>query len=143
MLGGLLLAWRPAPQVTVMPGSVTEGTRVLTDKGCLQCHSVNGLGGNRAPDFARSSMKSRTPALFATEMWNHSPKMWAEFESQGKQVPALSSAEVADLFAYFYSSLYFSPQGSAARGRSVFVEKQCVSCHSEVLDPWSQISFLV
>ena len=140
---GLILALWWAPQVTVMPGSVMEGTRVLTDKGCLQCHSVNGLGGNRAPDFARSSMKSRTPALFATEMWNHSPKMWAEFESQGKQVPALGSAEVADLFAYFYSSLYFSPQGSAARGRSVFVEKQCVSCHSEVLDPRSQRSILV
>jgi cytochrome c2 len=88
-------------------------------------------------------MKSRTPALFATVMWNHSPKMWAEFESQGRPVPALSSADVADLFAYFYSSLYFSPQGSSARGRSVFVEKQCVSCHSEVLDPRSQRSILV
>lgn len=132
----------PAPQVAVMPGSVIRGERLLDDKGCLRCHAVNGRGGNRAPDFARSSTGARTPALFASAMWNHSPRMWAEFELQGRPIPALESAEVADLFAYFYSALYFSPQGTATRGRNVFEEKGCVSCHPEVLDTRSQKSIL-
>ena len=32
--------------------SVAAGERVLADKGCLSCHSLNGQGGNRAPDFS-------------------------------------------------------------------------------------------
>ena len=129
-----MLAALPAMQVKVMPGSVLRGERLLEDKGCLRCHAVSGRGGNRAPDFARTSGKAKTPALFASAIWNHSPKMWAEFEAVGQQVPPLGSAEVADLFAYFYSTLYFSPSGSAVRGRSVFEEKRCVSCHGEILD---------
>jgi cytochrome c2 len=132
----------PAAQITVMPGSAIQGERLLENKGCLRCHSVHGRGGNRAPDFAKSSMKARTPSLFASVMWNHSPKMWAEFESEGRSIPGLESKEVADLFAYFYSTLYFSPQGSAARGRTVFQEKGCVSCHTTLLDPRSQKSGL-
>ena len=124
----------PALQVAVMPGSMVRGEQLLDDKGCLGCHALDGQGGNRAPDFARSSGKARTPGLFASAMWNHSPEMFREFEAAGRQVPSLSSADVADLFAYFYSRLYFSPQGNAARGRDVFSEKGCVSCHSEVLD---------
>src|SRR5215467_6397272 len=32
-------------QVTVMPGSVIQGERLLDEKGCLRCHAVNGRGG--------------------------------------------------------------------------------------------------
>jgi cytochrome c2 len=48
--------------------------------------------------------------------------------------PALRVQDTADLFAYFYSTLYFSPRGNATRGGSVFVTKQCSTCHSEVLN---------
>jgi cytochrome c2 len=68
--------------------------------------------------------------------------MWEEFNAQGQGVPPLDSSEVADLFAYFYSTLYFSPQGSSARGLNVFEEKGCVSCHSEVLNARSKRSVL-
>jgi cytochrome c551/c552 len=132
----------PSTQVTVMPGSVVEGERLLADKGCLRCHAVDGRGGRRAPDFTRSSGKARTPAQFASVMWNHSPRMWAEFESQGRPIPALGSTEVANLFAYFYSTLFFSPEGSAVRGRNLFEEKRCLNCHPEVLDTRSRRSTL-
>jgi len=129
-----------APQVTVMPGSVVQGEQLLDGKGCLHCHSLNGQGGNRAPDFARPSARARTPEVFASAMWNHSPRMWAEFQAQGRAIPTLESAEVADIFAYLYATLYFSPQGSATRGRNVFQEKRCASCHSGVLDTRSRKS---
>jgi mono/diheme cytochrome c family protein len=127
-----------AMQVTIMPGSVGRGERLLQDKNCIQCHSLDGRGGKRAPDFVRSSGRSRTPALFASAMWNHGPKMWSEFQSTGQPVPALESGEVADIFAYLYSRLYFSPQGSMVRGRNVFEEKQCIGCHGEILDTRSR-----
>jgi cytochrome c2 len=129
-----------ARQVVVMPGSVIQGERLLEDKGCLRCHAINGRGGDRAPDFARPAARARTPDLFASVMWNHSPRMRAEFELQERPVPALGSAEVADLFAYFYSTLYFSPQGSATQGLKVFQEKGCISCHPGVLDTRRQKS---
>jgi mono/diheme cytochrome c family protein len=68
--------------------------------------------------------------------------MFAQFEAEGRPIPSLSSAEVSDLFAFFYASLYFSPKGEAARGRNVFEEKSCISCHSEVLNTRSRRSLL-
>jgi mono/diheme cytochrome c family protein len=124
----------PREQVKIMPGSVMGGAVVLRDKGCLDCHAINGRGGNRAPDFAKPSGHASTPELFATEMWNHTPRMWAEFKTIGRDVPPLTSLEAADLFAYFYGTLYFAPRGDPAKGEAVFKEEHCVSCHSEVLD---------
>jgi cytochrome c2 len=130
----LLLCAAVIGQVRVMPGSVAGGERVLEQKGCLSCHSLNGKGGNRAPDFANPTGRASKPGAFAGEMWNHSPSMWAEFDEQKKPVPTLTSAEAADLFAYFYATLYFAPKGDATRGRAVFEDKRCASCHGEILD---------
>ena len=142
VIGATSLGGLAAMQVTVMPGSVGRGERLLQEKNCLGCHALDGRGGKRAPDFVQSSGRSRTPALFASAMWNHGPKMWSEFEAAGQPVPPLGSAEVADIFAYLYSRLYFSPQGSAVRGRNVFEEKRCISCHGEILDTRSRQSAL-
>jgi len=123
-----------AGQVKVIPGSVAGGGRVLEQKGCLGCHSLNGKGGNRAPDFGSPTGRTSKPGLLAAEMWNHSPEMWAEFDSLKKPVPTMTPVEAADLYAYFYATLYFAPRGDAARGREVFEDRRCVSCHGEVFD---------
>jgi mono/diheme cytochrome c family protein len=47
------------------------------------------------------------------------------------QKTELTSAEVADLFAYMYSTLYFAPAGDVARGKDVFQKKNCANCHSD------------
>jgi len=85
-LGLSAVIGRPGMQITVMPGSVVRGERLLDEKGCLHCHAVNGRGGNRAPGFTRSSSRANTPALFASVMWNHSPKM---LNSNCRDVPFL------------------------------------------------------
>jgi cytochrome c2 len=132
---GLMLAGAVVfGQIKVMPGSVAGGERVLEQKGCISCHSINGKGGSRAPDFANPTGRTAKPGLFAAEMWNHSPAMWSEFEAQKKPVPTMSSNEAADLYAYFYATLYFAPKGNAARGREVFESRRCASCHGEILD---------
>ena len=123
-----------AGQVKILPGNVSAGERVLQEKGCLSCHAMNGRGGTRAPDFAKPTGEINKPGLLAAKMWNHSPAMFAEFDAQKREVPGLSAAEAANLYAYFYASLYFAPKGSAERGRSVFEEKRCVSCHTDALN---------
>jgi cytochrome c2 len=60
--------------------------------------------------------------------------MLAEFEASKAQPPTLRTTDVADLFAYFYATLYFSPKGDAARGANTFTGRQCASCHSEILN---------
>ena len=122
------------PQIQTLPGSVIRGERVLTSNGCLSCHSLKGQGATRAPDLSVPSKNAATPALFASSLWNHMPSMLSEMQALKVATPALRIADTADLFAYFYSTLYFSPRGNATRGGSVFVSRQCSSCHSEVLN---------
>ena len=128
-----LLAATAHSQIEIVPGSAFRGERIFGEKGCINCHSVNGAGGTTAPDLAERSARLYSPELLASVMWNHGPTMWERIEASGAAIPALSSAEAADLFAYFYSTLYFSVPGDAGRGRTVFLENNCGSCHA--LDP--------
>jgi cytochrome c2 len=121
----------PAAQVKVVPGSVVRGQMILKSKGCVDCH-----------DFSKPSAQTVMPSLLAAEMWNHMPKMWAAFETAKRPAITLTSDEAADLFAYFYATLYFAPQGDASRGRSVFEKKNCSVCHSEVLSGRSSKSIV-
>jgi len=119
-----------SPQVPVLPGSAARGAQLFKEKDCVRCHAFEGRGGNGAPDLAQRSERVYTPALLASVMWNHSPLMWATIGGNISRLP-LSSSETADLFAYFYSALYFNVPGDAARGKIVFEEKNCAGCHTE------------
>lgn len=112
------------PQLQTLPGSVVRGERILATDGCLSCHSLNGKGGKRGPDLSIPSKTAGTPALFATSLWNHMPQMLSEIELLKIPAPTLKPTEAADLFAYFYSTLYFAPRGSASRGGTVFVDRR-------------------
>jgi cytochrome c2 len=148
MAAGVLIAGLGAymaaalPQAEVLPGSVRQGEQVIRTKGCLDCHAIRGVGGNRAPDFASLSNEAETPTRLATALWNHSPRMWAEYSRAGRNMPSLNQNDVADFYSFFFATLYFEPHGSAARGRYVFVEKNCSSCHSEVLNAEALDPFL-
>jgi cytochrome c2 len=145
LVGGLCvctLASGRVGQIQSLPGSVSRGEQVLREKGCLDCHSLKGSGGKRAPDFAALSEDADTPARLATAIWNHGPRMWADYETVGRTIPSLSQNDVADVFSYFFATLYFEPHGSASRGRSVFINKGCINCHSEVLNAQALDPFL-
>jgi cytochrome c2 len=66
----------------------------------------------------------------AGAMWNHGPKMWATMAERGIAVPALSEAEMSDLISYLYFLQFIDPPGDAGRGRAVYKEKRCGSCHA-------------
>jgi cytochrome c len=111
-------------KVYLSPGDPKSGERLFTQKGCIQCHvprSEYDLSGKK--DFPR------TLGQLAGMMWNHSEEMRREMERRGISFPTLSSQEMADLVAYFFSTRYFDEPGSPERGREIFIKKQCNLCH--------------
>ena len=108
-----------------------RGRMVLENRQCLACHEVAGDGAGTAADLGRRSMTSEhSPAGFAALMWSHGPTMWKQMRSQSMEISPLSKSDADDLFAYFWSLRYFDPRGEAIRGKRVFNEKACDTCHS-------------
>ena len=133
LLAGLALfiVWRTtnAAQLKVLPGSAERGEQLLFEKGCVDCHALNGTGGHHAPDLSRTPPHATSPELLAGAMWNHATQMWTTPDNGHNRPAQLTSTESADLFAYLYSTLYFSPPGDAQRGKGFF-EKNCAACHN-------------
>ena len=52
----------------------SQGWRVFTEKGCLQCHAIRGEGGSYGPDLGLKVFALDRYQI-AGAMWNHSPMM--------------------------------------------------------------------
>lgn len=118
------------------PGNVQMGRRLFTQKRCVVCHQVGGVGGVVGPnlDFLR---QYGSPIFVAAAMWNHGPAMAEAMRVRKIERPTFRESELLDLIAYLKSALpapaegplYVLP-GRAEEGRRLFVEKQCIACHS-------------
>jgi mono/diheme cytochrome c family protein len=51
----------------------TRAERLFKTLSCVECHSVNGVGGNVGPDLGRRIDRNFTFASLASTMWNHAP----------------------------------------------------------------------
>ena len=67
----------------------------------------------------------RTLADFVAAMWDHAPQML-------QLPPSLSRAEMDSILSYLWSIQFFDDKGkgNANRGKKVFAEKHCDSCHT-------------
>lgn len=110
-------------------GEAKRGEQLFKTQQCVRCHSVNGQGGSYAPDLARRIDRNYTPTVMAGLMWNHAPEMWAAMKRENVALPALTTEQAADLFAYFVSARYFERPGDAGRGKQLFSSKRCADCH--------------
>ena len=63
-----LLAATAHSQIEFVSGSAFRGERIFGEKGCINCHSVNGAGGTTAPDLAERSACLYSPELLASVM---------------------------------------------------------------------------
>lgn len=124
MLAGAVLAQEPfGPTQNPLAGSTVFG-----EKGCIKCHSVNGLGGNLGPDLGQITQR-RSFFELAAEMWNHLPGMTARMQTLQIERPEMSPREVGDLIAFLFTLDYFDTPGDIERGRRLFGEKKCSVCH--------------
>lgn len=117
-------------QGAVVIGDSVRGAELFKSQNCVTCHSVNGDGGKSAPDLGKRSSRGYAPSELAALMWNHAPKMWSAMDEAKISRPKISTAQAADLFAYFYAVRFFDKRGDAGRGRQVFVGKGCADCHN-------------
>lgn len=108
--------------------NAVAGARVFGAKGCVECHSVRGLGGRGGPDLGEVEARHSFYELAAT-MWNHVPRMAARMRERRIPASRILPREAGDLFAFLYTLDYFEPPGDAREGRTLFFDKQCVMCH--------------
>lgn len=120
-------------QISVIPGRENEGRTLFKEKQCIKCHSILGTGGNAGPDLAKRGLH-RDVVEFAAAIWNKEPAMLRAMKVRKVTVPALTSAEMADIVAYLRAFQYFGGPGNPARGRQLLADKQCVKCHSSMPD---------
>ncbi len=118
------VAWAASPAA-----DSARGAKLFETLSCVQCHSVNGVGGTIAPDLGRIVNRNFTPSTVASTMWNHAPAMWAAMRDRDIQAGDLNEQAAADLFAFFYSARFFEKPGDAGRGKRIFEAKHCTECH--------------
>lgn len=117
------------------PGNVQAGQRLFTEKRCVVCHQVAGVGGVVGPGLDAVAL-SGSPISVAAAMWNHGPAMAEAMRARRIERPTFGGSELPDLLAYLRASaagpaegpLYVLP-GRADVGRRLFVEKRCSDCH--------------
>ena len=110
-------------------GDAYRGASLLEKNKCTECHSIRGQGGKLGPDLGIRGSRQYTPAVMASVMWNHAPKMWSAMAAHGVERANFSERDAADLFAYFYSVRFFERPGKAEQGKQVFVANHCMECH--------------
>jgi hypothetical protein len=83
--------------------SPDRGKKLFVDKGCVACHSINGVGGHDAPPMdAHKQMGLVNPFDFAAKMWNHAPAMIAAQEDALGEMIYFTGDELADMIAFLH-----------------------------------------
>ncbi len=113
----------------VLPGRPEVGRQLFSAKGCIQCHSLGGVGGKVGPDLVEMGAR-RSPMEFAAAIWNKEPAMLAAMTLRGITVPQLRPDEMADIVAFLYSVRYFGNAGNSPSGYTVLTQKGCLHCHA-------------
>ncbi len=108
-------------------GQPEAGEKVF-EAGCADCHTI-GTAGKGKIDLAKAVSSNRTMASFATQMWNHRPRMHERAQKLGVELTTFSEEEVSALLEYLIGKGQFDSVGGPARGRKVFGNKGCSGCH--------------
>jgi cytochrome c2 len=87
------------------PMSSHRGREIFLEKGCVVCHSINGVGGEVGPSLNAVDMPSPMNAFeFAARMWRGAPAMVLMQEDQLGEFINLTGEELADLVAFVHDA---------------------------------------
>jgi hypothetical protein len=83
------------------PMNSERGREIFLEKGCIVCHSVNGIGGNIGPSLNASDMPEPMNAFeFAARMWRGAPVMAEMQEDLLGDMIDLTGQDLADIVAF-------------------------------------------
>ncbi len=114
-------------------GDPRQGRRILQQKGCAECHSIDDPDSGQAPDLAKWG-RYANPVIWAQMMWEHAPVMEQAMKQSGMAWPKLQGDELVHIVAFVRSAglsgqkIYLRP-GTSSSGRRLFAEKKCDRCH--------------
>ncbi len=106
-----------------------QGRVLFQDKPCIDCHSINGVGGKVGPDLGEQPEPSSLSFL-VTALWNHAPNMWEYMRRKHVPYPTFTYEQTAQLVAYLYMASHLDSEGDPRRGRLLFTADGCDRCHS-------------
>jgi mono/diheme cytochrome c family protein len=87
--------------VAMPPMDAQRGRHIFVEKGCVACHSVNGVGGDLGPALNAGDMPRPMNAFeFAARMWRGAQAMTALQEDLLGAVISLDGQDLADLVAF-------------------------------------------
>lgn len=125
----LIVATELFAQAIEYPGNPLEGRLVFEDKGCIECHSLSGYGGNIGPDLMKKQYYGSFSELAAI-IWNHIPQMNRMLRKLHRERPFIKKKEMASLIGFIYYLPYLGQPGSLSKGKSLIKKKGCLNCHS-------------
>lgn len=83
------------------PMDPARGRELFLNKGCIACHSVNGVGGHLGPSLNAADMPKPMNAFdFAARMWRGAQAMTALQQDMLGQIISLSGQDLADIIAF-------------------------------------------
>lgn len=94
----------PMASMMAMPMmNATRGMVLFAEKGCVTCHSINGVGGHDATSLDAHDMEGpMNPFELAAKMWRVAPYMIAaQEEAFGEQI-LFTGDELADIIAFVH-----------------------------------------
>lgn len=98
----------PMGSMMAMPEMNAErGMMLFAEKGCVACHSINGVGGHDAASLDAHEMEGMmNPFEFAAKMWLMAPAMIAaQEEAFGEQI-LFTGDELADIIAFVHDDAW-------------------------------------
>ena len=93
-----VVAYLYALKLEDKPGDPQNGRRLMRDKGCLNCHSLQKEGGTVAVDLATLEA-IQSPLAIIAAMWNHAPDMREKQVEKHMKWTKLTARDMADLQA--------------------------------------------
>ena len=112
-----------------LPTNPIVGRIVFEEKGCIECHAIDGFGGDVGPDLVRDKYYSSFFDLGA-RLLNHAPQMAIRVDLLEQKWPTLTESETDNLISYLFFLRYLGEPGNVSKGKELIRSKGCVNCHS-------------
>lgn len=112
-----------------IPANPMAGRIVFEEKGCINCHAIDGYGGDTGPDLGQDQFFGGFYDL-ASRLWNHAPAMIVKAGFREADWSMLTTKEVDELIAYLFYMRYLGEPGNISKGKQLIKSKGCLNCHT-------------